>query len=143
MQVAPMVFLPSQYILCTRLAARRLRRRAGPPSYRVIVWGGICYLLAFLPVNHFIRAKILEARYLSCQISRLFSLNLQWSTLINIMTNSFRIHRLGNSNFSQCVYYGLLRKHEAVCDYNFNMKKKSNYERAYAGFPIVNMRKML
>ena len=27
----------------TRLAALHLRRRAGPPSYRVISQGGICY----------------------------------------------------------------------------------------------------
>ena len=42
-------------ILQTRLAARRLRRRAGPPSYRVILRSGICCLLSLTAVNHIIQ----------------------------------------------------------------------------------------
>ena len=39
----------------TRLAARRLRRRAGPPSYRVIIRSGICCNLSLITVNHIIQ----------------------------------------------------------------------------------------
>ena len=39
----------------TRLAARRLRRRAGPPSYRVILRSGICCQLSLIAVNNIIQ----------------------------------------------------------------------------------------
>ena len=40
----------------TRLAPRRLRRRAGPPSYRVILGSGIYCQLSLIAVNHIIQA---------------------------------------------------------------------------------------
>ena len=41
--------------IVTRLAARRLRRRAGPPSYRVILRSGICCQLSLIAVNHIVQ----------------------------------------------------------------------------------------